>query len=144
MQALNRARLSYADADVANASPLQAVEHDALGAINAPTNTVLGRPLIGNGTNGAPVTGQDGGPGGILFGNGGDGGSGAPGQAGGKGGDAGLFGNGGNGGAGGAGTNGTTGPPGSSGGNGGGGASGGGGGSGGLWYGNGGPRRPRW
>ncbi|MGA9674456.1 MAG: PGRS repeat-containing protein, partial [Mycobacterium sp.] len=64
--------------------------------MNAPTDTLLGRPL----TNGAPGTGQDGGPGGILFGDGGDGGSGAPGQAGGKGGDAGLFGNGGNGGTG--------------------------------------------
>ncbi len=135
VRALNRSGLSYADADVANASPLQAVEHDALSAINAPTGTLLGRPLIGNGTDGAPGTGQDGGPGGILFGKGGDGGSGAPGQAGGKGGDAGLFGNGGNGGAGGAGASGTPGPPGSSGGNGGAGASGG---SGGLLYGNGG------
>ncbi|MEQ0574288.1 PE domain-containing protein [Mycobacterium tuberculosis] len=33
-------------------------------------------PLIGNGTNGAPGTGQAGGPGGLLYGNGGNGGSG--------------------------------------------------------------------
>ena len=33
VQALNRAGLSFADAEVATASPLQAVEHDALSAI---------------------------------------------------------------------------------------------------------------
>jgi PE family len=31
----------------ANASPLQTLEQDVLGVINAPTNLVLGRPLIG-------------------------------------------------------------------------------------------------
>ncbi len=35
-----------------DAAPLQAVEQDLLGAINAPTRALLGRPLIGNGTNG--------------------------------------------------------------------------------------------
>ncbi|BCI92172.1 hypothetical protein NIIDMKKI_73780 [Mycobacterium kansasii] len=64
----------------------------------------MGRPLIGNGTNGLPNTGQDGGPGGLLYGNGGNGGSGGPGQLGGNGGSAGLIGNGGAGGAGGPGT----------------------------------------
>ncbi|MEK0729033.1 hypothetical protein OSH23_24295, partial [Mycobacterium ulcerans] len=49
---------------------------DALNLINTPTNALLGRPLIGNGANGAPGTGQAGGPGGILWGNGGAGGSG--------------------------------------------------------------------
>ncbi|VAZ86174.1 PE-PGRS family protein PE_PGRS61 [Mycobacterium persicum] len=42
--------------------------------INAPTQAVLGRPLIGNGANGAPETGQNGAPGSILLGNGGAGG----------------------------------------------------------------------
>jgi hypothetical protein len=92
-----------------NASPLQTLGQDVLGVVNAPTEALLGRPLIGNGANGAPGTGQAGGPGGILFGNGGAGGSGAPGQAGGAGGAAGLIGNGGAGGAGGAGANGGSG-----------------------------------
>ncbi len=35
-----------------NADPLQTLEQDILGAINAPTQTLLGRPLIGNGANG--------------------------------------------------------------------------------------------
>lgn len=77
------------------------VEQDVLGVINAPTNYLLGRPLLGNGTNGAPGTSQAGGPGGILWGNGGNGGSsGTTGVAGGPGGPAGLIGNGGTGGAG--------------------------------------------
>jgi PPE-repeat protein len=54
------------------------VQQDVLGVINAPTNLLLGRPLIGNGTNGAAGTGQPGGAGGILWGNGGTGGSGGP------------------------------------------------------------------
>jgi PE family len=33
--------------EAANASPLQTLEQDVLGVINAPTNLVLGRPLIG-------------------------------------------------------------------------------------------------
>ena len=36
--------------------------------INAPTDLLLGTPLIGKGTNGAPGTGQAGGPGGLLWG----------------------------------------------------------------------------
>ena len=63
VQALNRAGSAYAAAEVANASPLQSVGRDALDAINAPTNKLLGRPLIGNGTNGSPATGQNGGAG---------------------------------------------------------------------------------
>jgi hypothetical protein len=98
---------SYGTAEAANAGllqqPLQSVERDALGLINAPTQTLLGRPLIGNGANGASGTGQNGKPGGLLYGNGGNGGSGAPGQTGGNGGSAGLIGNGGNGGQGGSG-----------------------------------------
>jgi PE family len=83
VQALRSAAGSYAAAEAANASPLQTLEQDVLGVINAPTNTLLGRPLIGDGTSGATGTGQAGGAGGILVGNGGNGGSGAPGQSGG-------------------------------------------------------------
>ena len=66
-QALTGAGGSYAAAEAANATQMQAV----LGVINAPTELLTGRPLIGNGTNGAAGTGQNGGPGGILMGNGG-------------------------------------------------------------------------
>ncbi len=132
VQALNSAGSSYAAAEAANTSQVQALEQDALSLINAPTDTLLGRPLIGNGTNATAGTGLNGGPGGLLWGNGGDGGSGAAGQPGGTGGDAGLFGNGGRGGAGGAGTDGAAGAAGGAGG------TGGAGGRGGLLYGNGG------
>src|ERR1700712_2135870 len=92
-QALNTAGASYAAAEAANASPLQAVEQAALNVINAPTQALLGRPLIGDG--------------GILYGNGGTGGaSTAAGAAGGSGGSAGLIGGGGAGGIGGAGATG--------------------------------------
>ncbi|OOK70610.1 PE family protein [Mycobacterium kansasii] len=77
-----------------------------LNVVNAPTQALLGRPLVGDGVNGASGTGQDGGPGGILIGNGGSGGSGAPGKPGGNGGSAGLIGHGGNGGVGGNSSNG--------------------------------------
>jgi hypothetical protein len=101
VRAMHTAGSAYTAAESANVAPLQAVQRDALAAVNSPTEALLGRPLIGNGTNGAAGTGQAGGAGGILWGNGGNGGSGAAGQAGGKGGSAGLFGNGGNGGTGG-------------------------------------------
>ena len=94
---------AYLSTEAANASPLQTLKQDILGVVNAPTETLLGRPLIGNGTIGAPGTGQAGGAGGLLIGNGGNGGSGATGQVGGAGGAAGLIGTGGIGGAGGAG-----------------------------------------
>lgn len=97
VQALNTASVAYAAAEAANATPLQPL----LDAINAPTNFLLGRPLIGDGRNGVAGTGQAGGDGGILWGNGGTGGSGGAGQAGGRGGNAGLIGNGGTGGTGG-------------------------------------------
>ncbi|MEQ6325145.1 PE family protein [Mycobacterium canetti] len=90
---------SYAATELATIGLL---EQAALNLINAPTRTLFGRPLIGNGAHGAPGTGHDGGPGGLLFGDGGNGGSGAPGQSGGNGGGAGLIGNGGAGGQGGA------------------------------------------
>ncbi|MCV7122770.1 PE family protein, partial [Mycobacterium lacus] len=82
VQALTAGAGSYAAAEAAAATPLQ----DLLGVINAPTQLLLGRPLIGDGANGAPGTGQAGGAGGLLYGNGGAGGSGGIGQAGGAGG----------------------------------------------------------
>ncbi|WP_136624882.1 PE family protein, partial [Mycobacterium attenuatum] len=101
VQALTGAGNAYAAAEAASAHPLQALLDDMLAVINAPTNFLLGRPLIGNGSDGGPGSGAKGGAGGILVGNGGNGGSGAPGQAGGDGGAAGLLGIGGAGGAGG-------------------------------------------
>ncbi|MEK0605317.1 PE family protein, partial [Mycobacterium ulcerans] len=95
--ALNSAGASYAAAEAASANPLQAVEQQLLGVINAPTQALLGRPLIGDGTAGAP--GQNGGDGGLLWGNGGAGGVGtAAHPTGGSGGSAGLIGTGGAGG----------------------------------------------
>ncbi|MEK1234793.1 PE family protein, partial [Mycobacterium ulcerans] len=64
----------YATAEAAAASPLQTLEQQLLGVFNAPTNALLGRPLIGNGADGAP--GADGQAGGLLIGNGGAGGGG--------------------------------------------------------------------
>ncbi|MCV7123126.1 PE family protein, partial [Mycobacterium lacus] len=98
VQALSAGAVSYAAAEAANASPMQ----QALAVVNAPTQALIGRPLIGNGAN-ATTPGGNGGDGGILFGNGGNGAAGNPGQAGGSGGAAGLIGNGGRGAAGGAG-----------------------------------------
>ncbi len=83
---------AYAAAEAANASPMASFEANLLGAINAPTNYLFDRPLIGNGADGAAGTGQAGGAGGFLIGNGGTGGSGAPGGNGGAGGSAGLIG----------------------------------------------------
>ncbi len=80
--ALSQASSTYAVAEAASATPLQNV----LDAINAPVQSLTGRPLIGDGANGIDGTGQAGGNGGWLWGNGGNGGSGAPGQAGGAGG----------------------------------------------------------
>ncbi|WP_373196966.1 PE family protein, partial [Mycobacterium marinum] len=139
--ALDAAAGKYASAEVANASPLQAV----LDVVNAPAQALLGRPLIGNGDDGVAGTGQSGGDGGILYGNGGDGGSGASGQIGGTGGSAGLIGSGGTGGTGGLGAAGGAGGnggwlfgQGGAGGIGGSGAAGGAGGNGGWLYGDGG------
>src|ERR1700744_5148249 len=71
-QNLTQVGAAYAGAEAANASPLQ----ELLNAINAPTMTLLGRPLIGNGASGTTVAGvgHNGAPGGLLFGNGGAGG----------------------------------------------------------------------
>jgi hypothetical protein len=100
VQALNQAGRLYASAEAANVSPLQGVEQDLVAVINAPTQELLGRPLIGHGANGTATNpdGGAGGPGGaamtavnggapglggnggnaILFGNGGAGGQGGP------------------------------------------------------------------
>ncbi|WP_257535295.1 PE family protein, partial [Mycobacterium ulcerans] len=112
-RALTAGSTAYATAEAANAEPLQPL----LDLINAPTQALLARPLIGDGTNGAPGTGQAGGNGGLLVGNGGAGRSGASGQRGGAGGAGGLLL--GNGGAGGAGGVGALGQAGGTGGNGG-------------------------
>ncbi|MBL7324917.1 PE family protein, partial [Escherichia coli] len=72
VRALTAGAGSYAAAEAASAAPLEGV----LDVINAPALALLGRPLIGNGANGAPGTGANGGDGGILIGNGGAGGAG--------------------------------------------------------------------
>ncbi|ORW04531.1 hypothetical protein AWC15_03170 [Mycobacterium lacus] len=77
VQALTAGAGSYAAAEAAAATPLQ----DLLGVINAPTQLLLGRPLIGDGANGAP--GGHGGSGGWLYGAGGAGGIGGAGESGG-------------------------------------------------------------
>ncbi|MCQ4365173.1 PE family protein, partial [Mycobacterium gordonae] len=94
VQTLTAAGGEYALAEAINTTPLQVIEQQLLGAVNAPTQLLFGRALIGDGANGAPGTGQAGAPGGFLYGNGGAGGSGAAGEAGGAGGASGLIGNG--------------------------------------------------
>jgi len=102
---------SYAGAEAASVDPLLALqrgyvalEGGFLSVLNAPTQALFGRALIGNGAAGytdAQGMGTPGQPGGLLIGNGGRGGnSTAPGAAGGRGGDAGLIGMGGFGGIG--------------------------------------------
>lgn len=111
--ALGGAGGAYAAAEAAAASGLaaaeQTVEQHVLAAINAPTELLLGRPLIGNGADGTAAS-PNGRPGGLLYGNGGAGYSQTtPGLSGGAGGVAGLVGNGGAGGAGGTHASGGTG-----------------------------------
>ena len=126
--ALSEGAGGYAAAEAANESLLQLLEeeviNDGLFLINLPTNVLVGRPLIGNGTDGtttAQGVGTPGGGGGLLIGSGGKGGDSiAAGVPGGAGGPSGLLGAGGTGGVGGLG------------------APGGAGGTGGLLYGNGG------
>lgn len=65
---LNGGAAAYTGAEAASVSSMQAL----LDAVNAPTQTLLGRPLIGNGADGVAGTGSNaggnGGPGGILYG----------------------------------------------------------------------------
>src|SRR5438270_9052608 len=73
VQALSGGAGSYAAAEATSAAFMQipdpqAVEQNLLGAANAYSLTLTGRPLIGNGANGAPGTGANGGAGGWLLG----------------------------------------------------------------------------
>ena len=103
VQKLAAGSQTYLTAEATNLSTLQAAaENNAREALNAPTQIVLGRPLIGNGADGTPAHPQ-GGAGGLLLGNGGAGYSPTtPWVSGGAGGSAGLIGYGGAGGTGGA------------------------------------------
>lgn len=78
VQALSTGAGAYASAEAA------AAEQIVLGVINAPTQALLGRPLIGDGAN-ATTPGGAGGAGGLLFGNGGPGATGGTGGHGGVG-----------------------------------------------------------
>lgn len=69
VQALTGAGFSYAATEAAAAPQLQTLQQDLLGAINAPTQTCMGRPLIGNGAGGTAAN-PNGGAGGLLYGNG--------------------------------------------------------------------------
>ncbi len=53
VQALSAGASAYTQAEAASASPLAGL----LAAINAPVQSLTGRPLIGNGANGTPGTG---------------------------------------------------------------------------------------
>ncbi|WP_264956399.1 PE family protein, partial [Mycobacterium kiyosense] len=74
--ALQAASASYATAEATGVVALQSFAADPvqglLNVINAPTEALLYRPLIGNGANGTPGTGQAGQAGGIVLGNGGN------------------------------------------------------------------------
>ncbi|WP_152325006.1 PE family protein, partial [Mycobacterium tuberculosis] len=84
VEALSAGAGAYASAEAAGAAvlanPAQSVQQDLLAAVNAQSVALTGRPLIGNGANGAPGTGANGAPGGWLLGNGGAGGSAAAGS----------------------------------------------------------------
>src|ERR1700742_4052720 len=51
VQLMNAGAAKYAAAEAANANPLQAAGNELLKAVNAPTEALAGRPLIGNGAN---------------------------------------------------------------------------------------------
>jgi hypothetical protein len=78
VQALNSGAGSYAAAEAANVSPLQAAAQSA-------ADTLTSRPIIGNGAN-ATTPGGNVADGGWLFGSGGTGGTGGAGGTGGSGG----------------------------------------------------------
>jgi hypothetical protein len=81
--ALQTAGGTYAAAEAVNVNPLSSLEHAASGGIQwfSPVKDLTGRPLFGNGADGATGTGRAGGAGGWLIGNGGDGGSGVAGTS---------------------------------------------------------------
>uniref|UniRef100_UPI000AB9F426 PE domain-containing protein n=1 Tax=Mycobacterium tuberculosis TaxID=1773 RepID=UPI000AB9F426 len=62
-QTLSAAVGSYVSAEATNAAPLATLEHNVLNALNAPTQALLGRPLIGDG---APAPGRPAGPAGSC------------------------------------------------------------------------------
>ena len=62
VQALIAGAGGYAVTEAANASPLQTLEQDVLGLINAPSNALFGRPLIANGTTGRREPARPAGP----------------------------------------------------------------------------------
>ncbi|MCV7078484.1 PE family protein [Mycobacterium szulgai] len=64
VQLLSAGAGSYASAEAANANPLQ----ELLNAINGPVESILGRPLIGNGRDGVDGTGSNGQNGGLRLG----------------------------------------------------------------------------
>ncbi|MCV7078107.1 PE family protein, partial [Mycobacterium szulgai] len=82
LRTLSASANSYAVAEAANT-----VQQELLAAINAPTQMLLGRNLIGDGAN-ATTPGGKGGDGGLLWGNGGMAPLAAAGQTGGAGGSA--------------------------------------------------------
>jgi hypothetical protein len=65
VQALSSGSRAYLAAEAAGASLLQAVQHDLLGAVNAPTEALLGRALIGTGAIG-PAASPSGGIAGAV------------------------------------------------------------------------------
>ncbi|MBW0019478.1 MAG: PE family protein, partial [Mycobacterium sp.] len=67
VQTLNAGVGAYTAAESTNA------EQVLLDAVNAPTQALFGRPLIGDGANAAAGSGANGGAGGLLWGNGGSG-----------------------------------------------------------------------
>ncbi|WP_308494942.1 PE family protein [Mycobacterium kansasii] len=107
VHALSSAAYCYAGTEAASASPLQ----NLLNTLNASTQALTGRPLIGNGANGAPGPGKTAGRRPLVRQRAGRGPA-HPATNGGNGGAAGLFGNGGAGGAGGRGVDGPPGGPG--------------------------------
>ncbi len=74
VRVLNSGAASYVAAEAADAAPLQAAAKSALAAINAPTEALFGRPLIGNATNGTAASPS----GGALSGTSGATGAGTP------------------------------------------------------------------
>jgi hypothetical protein len=48
VQAFSAGAAAYERTEVANASPLQAVESDVMGVVNMPTEVLMERPLIGD------------------------------------------------------------------------------------------------
>lgn len=63
VQALTASAESYAGAEAASASVLQTVGQDLVNVVNRPTQALLGRPLIGNGSDAASGSGANGGAG---------------------------------------------------------------------------------